>query len=59
MRTLPIRLLNDRRDQRTARIVDDAIELKKKRGPKAAAKFLTAYGAAFRLTVRVLSGPRR
>lgn len=49
----------DRPDQHTARMVDLAIELEKKRGPKAAAKFLTAYGAAFRLTVRVLSGPRR
>jgi hypothetical protein len=48
-----------RTDLQTAIVVAIAIELQGARGCEAAAKFLTAYGTDFCLTVRVLSEPDR
>lgn len=40
-------------------MVDTAVALRVEYGPRAAAAFLDACGADFRLTVRVLSEPAR
>lgn len=57
----PAQFSDPRRDDKLARIVDIAVLLKERRNSRRAAAFLQAYGASFRLTVRVLApnGPRR
>lgn len=50
---------NDRPKTDMARMVDVAIALRDEFGARAAAGFLAAAGAGFRLTVRVLSEPRQ
>jgi hypothetical protein len=52
-------LLPQRLNAEMARLVEIALEIQISYGAHAAANFLTAYGAGFRLTVRVLSEPRR
>lgn len=49
----------DRANSHMAELVDAAVELQLELGPRAAASFLTANGASFQLTVRVLSEPGR
>lgn len=40
-------------------VIDLAVQLQSRHGKAAAARFLTAYGASFNLTVRVLTEPAR
>lgn len=50
---------HDRPNLLLAALVEAALALNDQRGAKAAAAFLTAAGASFRLTVRVLAEPAR
>jgi hypothetical protein len=50
---------HDRPNRRLAALVEAALELRMEYDERAAAAFLTAAGADFALTVRVLSEPER